>query len=39
MRVLIKHIAWQLRVTWDQVEDIETELAETIEYNAYVMTE
>ena len=39
MRVLLKHVAWQLRVTWDQVEEIEADLAETLEYNTYVMSE
>ncbi|XP_060588948.1 transmembrane and coiled-coil domain-containing protein 4-like [Ruditapes philippinarum] len=39
MRVLIKHIAWQLRVTWDDVEAIEEEFAETLEYDTYVMSE
>lgn len=39
VRMLIKHIAWQLRVTWDQMEEIETDLAESLEYNTYVMTE
>ena len=38
-RMLVKHVAWQLRVSWDEVEDIETELAETLEYNTYVMSE
>ena len=37
--MLIKHIAWQLRVTWEEVEEMETELAETLEYNTYVMSE
>ncbi|XP_045204064.2 transmembrane and coiled-coil domain-containing protein 4-like isoform X2 [Mercenaria mercenaria] len=39
MRVLIKHVAWQLRVTWDDVESIEEEFAETLEYDTYVMSE
>ena len=38
-RMLVKHVAWQLRVSWDEVEDIETELAKTLEYNTYVMSE
>ena len=37
--MLIKHIAWQLRVTWEQVEEIETDLAESLEYDTYVMSE
>ena len=37
--MLIKHVAWQLRVTWEQVEEIETDLAESLEYDTYVMSE
>ena len=37
--MLIKHIAWQLRITWEQVEEIESDLAESLEYDTYVMSE
>ena len=39
LRMLIKHVAWQLRVTWEQVEEIESDLAVSLEYNTYVMSE
>ena len=39
MRVLIKHVAWLLRVQQAQLEEMETELAEHIEYQTYVMSE
>ncbi|XP_046332447.2 transmembrane and coiled-coil domain-containing protein 4-like [Haliotis rufescens] len=39
MRVFVKHAAWQLRVSWDILEDIECQLAETLGSNQYVRTD
>ncbi|KAL4221545.1 Transmembrane and coiled-coil domain-containing protein 4 [Mactra antiquata] len=39
MRVLIKHVAWQLKVSWDVVEETETVMAETLEYSTYTASE
>ncbi|XP_046579571.1 transmembrane and coiled-coil domain-containing protein 4-like [Haliotis rubra] len=39
VRVFVKHAAWQLRVSWDVLEDIECQLAETLGSNQYVMTD
>ncbi|XP_052821109.1 transmembrane and coiled-coil domain-containing protein 4-like isoform X2 [Mya arenaria] len=39
MRVLIKHMAWQLRVSWEDVEELEGDLSETLEYQTYIMSE
>ncbi|XP_067658581.1 transmembrane and coiled-coil domain-containing protein 4-like [Haliotis asinina] len=39
VRVFVKHAAWQLRVSWDVLENIECQLAETLGSNQYVMTE
>ena len=37
--MLIKHVAWQLRVSWDHLEEIEALLAETLEAKHYEMSE
>ncbi|OWF40311.1 transmembrane and coiled-coil domain-containing protein 4-like [Mizuhopecten yessoensis] len=42
MRVLIKHVAWQLRVSWDTLEEIEASMADSLEsasHEAYEMSE
>lgn len=39
MRVLIKHVAWQLKVSWDVVEETEVVMAETLEYSTYTASE
>ncbi|KAJ8321020.1 hypothetical protein KUTeg_002607, partial [Tegillarca granosa] len=39
MRVLIKYLAWQLRVSWEHLEEIETTMAETLEAHQYSMSE
>ncbi|XP_050412160.1 transmembrane and coiled-coil domain-containing protein 4 isoform X1 [Patella vulgata] len=38
-RVLIKHVSWQLRVTWDTMEEIEGSLAEILEAEQYEVSE
>lgn len=39
MRTLIKYVAWQLRISWDQVEEIESMLAESLESREYQLSE
>ncbi|XP_012941510.1 transmembrane and coiled-coil domain-containing protein 4 isoform X2 [Aplysia californica] len=39
MRVVIKHLAWRLRVSWDAVEEIESEMSETLAMAQYEMSE
>ncbi|ESO89960.1 hypothetical protein LOTGIDRAFT_62534, partial [Lottia gigantea] len=39
LRVLIKHVTWQLRVTWDQMEEIENALAQTLAEAQYHMSD
>ncbi|XP_052226436.1 transmembrane and coiled-coil domain-containing protein 4-like isoform X3 [Dreissena polymorpha] len=39
MRTLIRHVAWQLRVSDEELQDLESDLAESLEYEVYVMTE
>ncbi|XP_033764353.1 transmembrane and coiled-coil domain-containing protein 4-like [Pecten maximus] len=42
MRVLIKHVAWQLRVSWDTLEEIEASMADSLDsasHEAYEMSE
>ncbi|XP_061189624.1 transmembrane and coiled-coil domain-containing protein 4-like [Saccostrea echinata] len=39
MRTLIKYIAWQIRINWDQVEDIESLLADSLEAREYKLSE
>ncbi|KAK3583743.1 hypothetical protein CHS0354_022776 [Potamilus streckersoni] len=38
-RVLIKYMCLQLRISWDDIEQVETTLAETLEESAYEMSE
>lgn len=38
-RTLIKYVAWQLRISWDQVEEIESMLAESLEAREYQLSE
>lgn len=39
MRTLVKYVSWQLKVSWDDVEIIEEDLADTLESSAYVSSE
>ncbi|XP_041377715.1 transmembrane and coiled-coil domain-containing protein 4-like isoform X2 [Gigantopelta aegis] len=39
LRVLIKHVAWQLHVTWDRLEDIESCLALALDDKQYEQTQ
>ncbi|CAL1545276.1 unnamed protein product [Lymnaea stagnalis] len=39
MRVLIKHLAWRLKVGWDTVDDLETDMSETLALSQYEMSE
>ncbi|KAK3105277.1 hypothetical protein FSP39_021535 [Pinctada imbricata] len=39
IRVMIKFVSWQLRVSWDQVEEVEALIAETLEAKQYEMSE
>lgn len=36
---MIKHVAWQLRVSWDHIEEVEALMAETLEARQYEMSE
>ena len=39
MRVVIKHLAWRFRVSWDVLEDIEREMSKSLVVAQYEMTE
>ncbi|KAL5015477.1 hypothetical protein ScPMuIL_009747 [Solemya velum] len=39
MRVLIKHVAWRLKVRWDDLEEVEGMLAEYLELKEYEKTD
>nr|KAI8731962.1 transmembrane and coiled-coil domain-containing protein 4-like isoform X3 [Biomphalaria glabrata] len=39
MRVLIKHLAWRLKVGWETVEDLEIYMSETLALSQYEMSE
>ncbi|KAH9514078.1 Transmembrane and coiled-coil domain-containing protein 4 [Bulinus truncatus] len=39
MRVLIKHLAWRLKVGWDTVDDLEIDMSETLALSQYEMSE
>ncbi|XP_022344967.2 transmembrane and coiled-coil domain-containing protein 4-like isoform X2 [Crassostrea virginica] len=38
-RTLIKYVSWQLRISWDQVEEVEAMLAESLEAREYQLSE
>ncbi|KAL8621637.1 hypothetical protein ACOMHN_036870 [Nucella lapillus] len=39
MRALVKHVAWWLHISWDHVEEMECQLAETITAQKYEMSQ